>query len=192
MGDVDIGARLRELRVGAGLSQRALAARAGVPHGQISMVEQNKVSPSVASLRRIIGGLSMSLSDFFHAREAPRAQVFFSSGDLSDLTSRLGGGDLSGKAVPVLRQVGDARAHNLQILHERYPTGADTGPSQLEHAGCEGGMVIEGRLEVHVGSECRVLGAGEFYLFDSRIPHRFRNIGDDEAVVVSACTPPYL
>lgn len=192
MADVDIGARLRELRRNAGLSQRALAAKAGVPHGQISMVEQNKVSPSVASLRRILGGLSMSLSDFFRETGGRQGQVFFAAEELVDLTSGLGSGDLSGKPVPVFRQVGDASAHNLQILHERYPAGADTGPSQLEHAGCEGGMVLQGQLEISVGEERRVLGPGEFYLFDSRIPHRFRNVGDEDVQVVSACTPPYL
>ena len=36
----------------------------------------------------------------------------------------------------------------------------------------------------------RVLGPGEGYYFDSRRPHRFRNVGDDTAIVVSACTPP--
>ena len=33
---------------------------------------------------------------------------------------------------------------------------------------------------------------GDAYLFDSRIPHRYRNIGTERCSVVSACTPPYL
>ncbi len=53
-------------------------------------------------------------------------------------------------------------------------------------------MVLSGRLEVTVGTDVRVLTAGEAYLFDSRIPHRFRNVGDDPCEVVSACNPPYL
>ena len=42
--DFDVGARLKEVRAEAGYSQRELAARAGVPHGLISIVEQNKSS----------------------------------------------------------------------------------------------------------------------------------------------------
>jgi hypothetical protein len=38
----------------------------------------------------------------------------------------------------------------------------------------------------------RILKAGEAYLFDSRIPHRFRNVSDKRTIVISACTPPYL
>ena len=40
--------------------------------------------------------------------------------------------------------------------------------------------------------QVKVLSAGDAYLFDSRVPHRFRNIGPARCEVVSACTPPYL
>ena len=87
---------------------------------------------------------------------------------------------------------GDARAHGLQPLHGRYEPGADTGEAMLEHPSHEGGVVISGELEVTVGSVVRVLKAGETYLFDSRVPRRFRNVSGKPCVIVSACTPPYL
>ena len=33
-------------------------------------------------------------------------------------------------------------------------------------------------------------GRGDAYLFSSRLPHRFHNAGDDEAIVIGANTPP--
>jgi len=62
----------------------------------------------------------------------------------------------------------------------------------LEHNAHEGGILIRGELEVTVGSQTKILKKGDSYLFDSRLPHRFRNLGDEDAEVVSACTPPYL
>jgi mannose-6-phosphate isomerase-like protein (cupin superfamily) len=56
--------------------------------------------------------------------------------------------------------------------------------------GDEGGIVIQGQVEITVGGVTRVLGPGDGYLFSSRLPHKFRNLGDEEAVVVSANTPP--
>lgn len=190
--DFDVGARLREVRVAAGLSQRDLAARSGVTHGLISMIEQNRNSPSVASLRKILGGVSMTMADFF--REAPEetGQVFFTPSDLLDLTSRLSNLSSRSRKRITLRQVGDVRMHNLQILHERYEPGADTGPTMLEHQSHEGGIVVSGSLEVTVGAQVKVLQKGDSYLFDSRVPHRFRNVGKEDCEVVSACTPPYL
>ncbi len=192
MQEFDVGERLRQLRGLAGLSQRQLADASGVPHGQISMIETNKSSPSVASLRKILGGMGLTMSEFFEPDMPVMQAVFFRPQDMRDLTARLYTtlDDPSGRIT--FRQVGDARAHNLQILHERYEPGADTGEQMLEHASHEGGVVIAGEIEVTVGDERAILKAGDGYLFDSTLPHRFRNVGDREAVVVSACTPPYL
>lgn len=185
----DVGARLREVRNEAGLTQRQLAARAGVAHGLIAMVEQNRNSPSVASLRKILSGIPMTLAEFFGPDRPPPGQPFFAAHELTELTQALHGradGRLS------FRQVGDARAHNLQILHERYEPGADTGETMLQHESHEGGIVLRGALEITVGPHRRVLGPGDAYLFDSRLPHRFRNVGEEECEVISACTPPWL
>ncbi len=189
----DVGGRLREIRLAAGLSQRELASRSGVTHSLISLIEQNRNSPSVASLRKILDGVPMSMVNFFDEARAPRDRVFFEAADLIDLTSRLhqvNGGDSRGNMS--FRQVGDAQAHNLQILHESYEPGADTGATMLKHNSHEGGVVLSGELEITVGDQVKVLKPGETYLFDSRVPHRFRNIGAERCIVVSACTPPYL
>ena len=60
----------------------------------------------------------------------------------------------------------------------------------LSHESEESGLVLQGRLELTVGDEVYVLNKGDAYLFDSNFPHRFRNTGREECVVVSACTPP--
>ena len=59
--DVDVGARLRALRLMHGLSQRELAKRAGVSNAIISLIEQNRSSPSVGSLKKVLDGLPVSL-----------------------------------------------------------------------------------------------------------------------------------
>ena len=189
----DVGGRLKEIRVAAGLSQRELAGRSGVTHSLISLIEQNRNSPSVASLRKILDGIPMSMVNFFDEARAPVDKVFFTATDLHDLTSRLhrvSGGESRGRMS--FRQVGDAHAHGLQILHESYEPGADTGAAMLKHESHEGGVVLAGELEITVGDQVKVLAPGDAYLFDSRTPHRFRNIGNARCIVVSACTPPYL
>jgi transcriptional regulator with XRE-family HTH domain len=180
--DFDLGARLRAVREMQGLSQRELAKRAGVTNGTISLIEQNRVSPSISSLKKVLDGIPMSLADFFALEAAPRLKIFFARDELLEIG---GGGKIS------YRQVGrDVAGRALQILHEHYPPGADTGKAMLRHEAEEGGVVTRGRLEVTVGDQRRVLEAGEAYYFDSRLPHRFRNIGDEPCEVVSACSPP--
>lgn len=178
---LELGRRLRELRERHHLSQRALAARAGVTNGMISLVEQNRTSPSVATLKKILDAFPLSLSEFF-APGPPRPRaIFFRAEELVEI----GGGLVS------YRQVGRSlEGKALQLLHERLQPGADTGAAMLVHEGEEGGVVVRGALALTVGDATRVLRAGDAYAFPSRTPHRFRNPGRVVCEVVSACTPP--
>ena len=82
------------------------------------------------------------------------------------------------------------RDRNMCILREVYGIGADTGQEAIQHEGHEGGVVISGQLELTVGETVEVLNPGDGYYFECRRPHRFRNIGDCELVIVSANSPP--
>lgn len=177
----DLGERLKTVREMYGLSQRELAKRAGVTNGLISLIEQNRTSPSVGSLKKVLDGLPIAFSDFFAADIPLQPQAFFRADELVDLTE----GEVS------YRQVGgDLRGRAVQMLHERYQPGADTGRTPLSHRGEECGIVVKGAIELTVGGKKKVLGPGDAYYFDSRLPHRFRNVGDEECELVSACSPP--
>ncbi len=177
----DLGERLKTVRQMYGLSQRELAKRAGVTNGLISLIEQNRTSPSVGSLKKVLDGLPISMSDFFAPDLPLQSQVFFKATELVDLTE----GEVS------YRQVGnDLRGRSVQMLHERYQPGADTGRTPLSHQGEECGVVVRGRIELTVGGKKKLLGPGDAYYFDSRLPHRFRNVGDEDCELVSACSPP--
>jgi transcriptional regulator with XRE-family HTH domain len=178
---LDVGTHLKAVRQMYGLSQRELAKRAGVTNGLISLIEQNRVSPSVSSLKKVLDGIPMALADFFTLDLGGQPQVFFARQDLSDI----------GTGSVELRLVGSRLAkRSMTILHERYAPGADTGEEMLTHPGEEGGVIVKGKLEVTVGGESRSLGPGDAYYFKSSLPHRFRNDGREECEIVSASTPP--
>jgi transcriptional regulator with XRE-family HTH domain len=179
---VDVGKRLSTIRKEKGLSQRGLAGRAGVTNSTISLIEQNKVSPSVGSLKKVLDGLPMSLGDFFTmGEEASQDEVVFRQDKQPDL----GQGDIGFYLIGSGR-----RNRDMTVMREVLQAGADTGQDMLQHEGEEGGVVICGQLELTVGDKVQKLGPGDGYYFDSKQPHRFRNVGDGELVIVSANTPP--
>jgi len=187
--DFDVGARLRKVREAAGLSQRELSRRTGVTNGTISLIEQNRNSPSVSSLRKVLEGIPMTFAEFFSQELPGPEQVVFSRDEMIEITQET---DRKSTGAISYRQVGPAVQHGLQILFETYPPGADTGRTMLQHEAQEGGVVISGCLELTVAGRKYLLKAGDSYLFDSRKPHRFRNPFAETCTLVSACTPPYL
>lgn len=178
---MDVGARLRTVREGRGISQRELARRSGISNATISQIESNTINPSVGALKRILDALPLPLSDFFADAEPAADQVFFRAADMVEI----------GRGGVSYRQVGrDLAGKALQLLHETYAAGAQSGRIRLRHEGEEAGIVLFGQLEVTVGDRRTVLGPGEAYYFRSSEPHRFRAVGDDPCEVVSCCTPP--
>ena len=179
--NIDVGARLKHVRELHGLSQRELARRAGVTNGLISLIEQNRVSPSVGSLKKVLDGVPLSMVEFFTLDVNSAAQVFFAANELVEI----GGEGAS------LRLVAAQRAgRQLTVLHETYQPGAATGEDMLSHRGEEGGVVVRGKVELTVGGQTRVLEAGDAYYFSSATPHRFRNVGREVCEIISASTPP--
>ncbi|WP_207063415.1 cupin domain-containing protein [Motiliproteus sp. SC1-56] len=180
---IDVGARLKEVRLQKSLSQRELAKRAGVTNSTISLIEQNRVSPSVSSLKKVLDGIPMQLQEFFSLNVPEKKQVFYPADELPDL----GHGEIS------LHLVGHNYPNRtLSLLRETYPPGSDTGSEMLTHEGQEAGVVIRGSIELTVDGESRLLGPGDAYFFDSSLAHRFKNSGDETCEIVSANNPPSI
>ncbi|MCO1333286.1 helix-turn-helix domain-containing protein [Microbulbifer sp. OS29] len=178
----DVGVRLKVVRQLYGISQRELARRAGVTNATISFIEQGRVSPSVSSLSKILGAVSMSLPDFFSLELSEPKQIFFRGGDMPDI----GRGRIS------CRLFGDLeRRSEMSLLWKVFPVGQNSSFSLEAAQGEVGGVVVAGNLEVTIGSDVALLNTGDGYYFNARRPHRFRNTGNRDCVVVSAITPAY-
>ncbi|WP_215843404.1 cupin domain-containing protein [Acidithiobacillus montserratensis] len=178
----DIGQRLLLVRKIYGLTQRELARRAGVTNGAISLIEQNRVSPSISSLKKILDGLPMSIAEFFTLDLITSDKVFFRDNELPDIT-------MDTKITMKLLGL-SSKGRTIQILHEYYEPGADTGEAMLRHNGEEGGIIVRGTIQLTVGDKIENLSVGDGYYFNSQLPHRFVNNGNEICEIVSANSPP--
>lgn len=69
---MNIGEKLKSLRLQLGLTQEELAERSEFTKGFISQIERNLSSPSVDSLDDILEALGTNLGDFFKEEEVQR------------------------------------------------------------------------------------------------------------------------
>lgn len=176
-----VARRLRVVRKSKGLSQRELARRSGVGSGTISQIESMATQPSVSVLKKILDGIPMDLASFFSFELSAQETRVFRRGEHVNI------------GAPGIRYllIGAQRpGRNIQMLHEFYEPGKDSGRHALSHEGEECGIVISGTLEVTIGDDVYTLHRGDGYYFNSNTPHRFRNTGDSICEIISACTPP--
>jgi transcriptional regulator with XRE-family HTH domain len=159
---MDVGARVRAIRQLHGLSQRELARRAGVTNGLISLVEMNRVSPSVSSLKKLLDGIPCR----WRSSSPPTSTSVRQCSSPREISW----------SWAVVRCHCDwwppSAAATDDVAAERYEPGAETGEQMLTHRGEEGGVVVRGSIEVTVGTETRVLGPGEAFIS----PATFRTV----------------
>ena len=73
---MEIGSKIRELRILNGLTQEELADRSELSKGFISQLENDVTSPSISTLEDILQCLGMTISEFFSADDEPPQTVF--------------------------------------------------------------------------------------------------------------------
>ena len=164
--DVNVGERIRELRTSTGLSIRALAEASNLNVNTLSMIENNKSSPSVSTLQQLAAALGVHLSAFFEARATARRIAFqkagarphaeFSLGMMEDLGAGL---TLSGG----------------QPLIVVLQPDADSGETPIVHTGHEFVYCLEGCLTYIVDGQEFILEPGDSLIFEAHLPHRWGN-----------------
>ena len=77
---MDIGKKIKELRILTGLTQEELADRAELSKGFISQLERNLTSPSIATLIDILQCLGTDLKEFF-SDDPKEEQIVFHAAD---------------------------------------------------------------------------------------------------------------
>lgn len=178
-----IGARLRSVREGAGMSQRELAKRAGVTNATISLIEQESHAPSLASLHRILNAIPISMAEFFALPTTKETVLFYDKDNLVSVTR--GAAQLS-----VLGS--ERRDKKLQLFFERYAPGASTGDELIVHEGETAAVIVQGTVELEVDGKTRRIEAGGGFQLLGKHPYRLRNVGRTTAIVVCACTPTMI
>ena len=153
---MEIGEKIKELRIERGLTQEELADRAELSKGFISQVERDLTSPSIATLEDIVISLGTDLTSFFSEKERP--QVVFSEDDYFVKE------DERHKST-IEWIVPNAQKNNMEPIRVTIGAGGATIPDN-PHEGEEFGYVIKGSIDVHIGSDEYHVGKGEaFYIY---------------------------
>ena len=174
------GKRLSQIRQALGLSQRRAAELSGLTHSAISTIEQDKVSPAVSTLQKLLKVYGLSLSEFFSEPKIdPTPRVIVRPEECVEIGSL-------GVSLKLIDNGAAKRA--LAMLLERYEPGASTG-EKLRHPGEETGTVLEGEITLVVNGQQFHLYCGESYVIDTGLPHSFTNNSDRPCRIVSAHTP---
>ncbi len=175
---MDIGKKLKELRLQNDLTLDDLASRSELTKGFLSQVERNLTTPSIATLDDILEALGSNLSDFF--REEEEKQVVFSTQDFFVDEQ---------EDYQIEWVIPNAQKNEMEpILLTLYPKKKSHVLSAYQ--GEEFGYVLEGTVTIVQGNKKYKVKAKETFYLDGRQSHYLYNHGNSEVKVLWITTPP--
>jgi len=177
---MNIGEKIKRLRVKNSLTQEELADRCELTKGFISQVERDLTSPSIATLVDILEGLGTNLKDFFN--ETVDEKIVFAKDDAFESDNN----ELKYKLRWIIP---NAQKNSMEpILIDLEPNGRSK--EDFPHEGEEFGYVIQGNIYLHVGNEKFKLKKGESFYYKANSNHYISNAGKTNASIIWVSTPP--
>lgn len=175
---MDIGLKLKELRILKGLTQEELADRAELSKGFISQVERNLTSPSIATLMDILQCLGVSTAEFF--AEPSEEPIVFGKTDYFE------------KYDPELKNeikwiIPNAQKNVMEPILLTLEAGGETYPDN-PHEGEEFGYVLQGGITIHLGNQIYRAKKGESFYFSPDKKHYLTS--KTGAVLLWVSSPP--
>ena len=158
---MDIGAKLKELRILKGLTQEELADRAELSKGFISQLERDLTSPSIATLMDILQCLGTSIGEFFN--ETPEEQIVFGKFDYFEKHDV----ELHNEIKWIIP---NAQKNIMEPILLTLEAGGETYPDN-PHEGEEFGYVLSGNISIHIGNKTYKAKKGESFYFVSDKKH---------------------
>ena len=177
---MDIGNRIKQLRMKNGLTLEELADRCELSKGFLSQLERNISSPSISTLEDIIEVLGVNMAGFFK-EETNEPSVFTND----DFYVKENEDSLITWLVP------NAQKNEMEpILYELEP-GSETFAVQ-PYEGEEFGYVLRGKITlVNTSKDEKIdIRKGETFYLKGNDEHYFINESERIAKFLWICTPP--
>ncbi|MCL1964193.1 MAG: XRE family transcriptional regulator [Firmicutes bacterium] len=176
---MEIGAKIKRLRVQLGLTQEELADRCELSKGFISQLENDITSPSIATLIDILECLGTSPRAFF--TEDEKQKTVFAQSDMFEKDDEDHG--------HITWLVPNAQKNAMEPILVTLSPGQATPPHD-PHEGEEFGYVLSGSVMLHLGQGKQRVKTGESFCFSPSSVHYLVNAGRSAAKVVWVSSPP--
>jgi len=172
-----IADKIHEIRKNKGLTLAQLGDATGLSKGLLSRIENNQVSPPIATLSKIARGLEVPIGIFFEEDETDHKGYTVTYKNERKQVIRRGT-----KIGFIYYSLSSLKTrHLIEPFIIRYPVIGKEPIKLFDHFGEEFLFVLKGKMDLVYGKEKIRLKAGDAIHFDPSTPHRGQNVGKEES-----------
>ena len=175
---VELASRIRAARQSRGYTLDQVAGLSGLAKGQLSKVENFRVTPSLPTLVKLCEALDVRLADLLDGIDAKPKLSITRCDDRKEVERDREQSNIRYQALAHQRP-----SRNMDPFELTIP--AKGGRRYAKpHEGEEFLMVLEGEIHFEYNGEVHEMAQGDSAYFDAEIPHRVLNPGDSEARIL--------
>lgn len=187
MSEYNIGQKLKSLRLGKKLTLQAVARETGFSPALISQIENNNVSPPIATLSKIAKFFDVKIGIFFTENEEECKFEIVRRHERKEIPRVISPtGTSHGYSFESLSFHKQNKKMEPFILTLKDPVSEYTTYS---HEGEKFLYILKGTAEIWLDEERVTLGEGDSIYFDSTMKHRFLSKDGTEVKILSVVTP---
>jgi transcriptional regulator with XRE-family HTH domain len=183
---LDIGSQIRKLRNKRELTLQDLANLSGLSKPNLSQIENNLVTPPIATLLKISTALGVPIGHFFQETAQESNIVVVRKEDRYGVAKGQHISHIGYQYEPLAYPKADKYMEPFIVHMEERESDAIV---YNNHRGEEFLYVIEGTLEFRCGDSTVNLREGDSLYFDSVVPHGYRGIGGPAKTLVVIYRP---
>ena len=168
--EINVGYKLLQLRKEQEKSLRELSKLSGISANAISLIERNKISPTIATLTKIILALNTNLTFLFEEEEVNDV-IYIKNNTRPHIESKNSKVKLESLGTGLPNQ-------NIEPLIAIFGKGANSGKKFITHQGSELIYCLEGEVEFEIDGKTYILESGDSLFFNGVRPHKWKNAGN--------------
>lgn len=180
--EIDIGIKIKDIRTKKGILVKDLAKKCGISSSMLSQIEKGNANPSLNTIKSIAKELGVPIFQFFieDAETTDKINILKEKDRKIIITREV--------SYELLSPEGTSNIEFIRmILNEK---GLESSIEPMSHKGEEVAFLLSGKAEITISNKSAIMYPGDSIHIPALTPHKWKNLYDEESVIIFAVTPP--
>ncbi|MBW5381558.1 helix-turn-helix domain-containing protein [Brachyspira hampsonii] len=180
--EIDIGIKIKDIRTKKGILLKDLAKKCGISSSMLSQIEKGNANPSLNTIKSIAKELGVPIFQFFIEEDEKISKInILKEKDRKVMATRE-------VTYELLSPEGSSNIEFIRmILNEK---GLESSIEPMPHKGEEVAFLLSGKAEITISDQSAIMYPGDSIYIPALAPHKWKNLYDEESVIIFAVTPP--
>ena len=180
--EINVGSTIKNIRTSKGIMLKEVAEKCGISSSMLSQIEKGTANPSLNTIREIAHVLEVPIFKFFMAPEKEEDNITILKKEKRKII------ESKNLRYELLSPEVETDIECMKMILQK--NGSETSTQPKAHKGEEVAVLLKGKVQIIIENQSAILEEGDSVHIPALKAHKWINLGEEEAVIIFAVTPP--